>query len=82
MFYNNLETASGKISNEVFAVYHNYEGDYMKPFSYFIGCKVKSDEKTPAGMNRLEIAGSRYQLFKSIGKIPDCIGKTLSLIHI
>ena len=66
----------GKIINEVFAVYHNYEGDYTKPYSYFIGCKVKSDAKIPEGMNRLEIAGSRYQLFKSYGKMPDCIGKT------
>ena len=32
---------TGKLSDEIFAVYYNYEGDHTRPFSYFIGCKVK-----------------------------------------
>jgi predicted transcriptional regulator YdeE len=65
----------GKLSNEVFAVYHNYEGDHTKPFSFFIGCKVKADTKVPEGMDSLIIPDGNYQLFKASGKMPDCIGK-------
>lgn len=65
-----------KLSNELFAVYHSYDGDHTKPFSYFIGCKVKIDAKVPEGMDSLIIADGKYQLFRSSGKIPDCIINT------
>ncbi|MEX1238839.1 MAG: effector binding domain-containing protein, partial [Cyclobacteriaceae bacterium] len=39
----------GKISDEIYAVYFGYEGDHTKPFSYFIGCKVKLETRTPDG---------------------------------
>jgi hypothetical protein len=41
------------LSDEVLAVYHRYEGDYTKPFSYFIGCKVKTGSEVPQGLNSL-----------------------------
>ena len=63
----------GKLSNEIFAVYHEYEGDYTKPFSYFIGCKVKPDAEAPAGMENLLIPGGIYQKITAKGKMPDCI---------
>ena len=62
-----------KISDEVFAVYHAYEGDYTKPYSYFIGCKVKSETEVPEGMDSLLIAAATYQQMTAKGKIPDCI---------
>ena len=36
-----FEKIPGKLDDEVIAVYHEYEGDHTKPFSYFIGCKVR-----------------------------------------
>ena len=38
---------SNKISDEIYAVYFEYEGDHTQPFSYFIGCKVKTDSGLP-----------------------------------
>jgi predicted transcriptional regulator YdeE len=70
----------GKLSNEIFAVYHNYEGDYRKPFSYFIGCKVKSDTQIPDEMTSLQIPDGKYLLFKAIGEMPDCISKAWGVI--
>jgi predicted transcriptional regulator YdeE len=70
-----FNTIQGKISNEIFAVYYNYEGDYTKPFSYFIGCKVKVETEVPEVMNSIMIPDGNYQLFKAKGKMPDCIGK-------
>jgi predicted transcriptional regulator YdeE len=63
----------GKISNEIFAVYHNYEGDYTKPFSYFIGCKVNPELNVPSGLDSLIIQEGNYQLFSAKGKMPDCL---------
>ena len=40
---NFAERIPDKLSDEVYAVYFDYEGDYTKPYSYFIGCKVKID---------------------------------------
>jgi predicted transcriptional regulator YdeE len=65
----------GKLGSELFAVYYNYEGDYTKPFSYFIGCKVKVETEVPEVMNSIMIPDGNYQLFKAKGKMPDCIGK-------
>jgi len=40
---NFVEKIPGRLSDEIYAVYYDYEGDHTKPFSYFIGCKVKFD---------------------------------------
>src|SRR4051812_30578353 len=37
------ERIPGKLSDDLYAVYFDYEGDYTQPFSYFIGSRVKSD---------------------------------------
>jgi len=63
----------GKTGDEVFAVYHDYEGDHTKPYSYFIGCKVKPNTEVPEGMDSLLIAAATYQQITAKGKIPDCI---------
>jgi hypothetical protein len=52
----------GKKCDDIFAVYHDYEGDHTQPFSYFIGCEVNDDTDTPDGMNRLTIPKGRYCL--------------------
>lgn len=62
-----------KISNEVFAVYHEYESDHTKPYSFFIGVKVKPGTKVPEGMNGLIIPAGAYEKRTAIGKMPDCI---------
>ena len=64
---------SNKVSDEILAVYYAYEGDYTQPFSYFIGCKVKSDEEVPQGMDSLKIPKGNYSKIIASGKMPDCI---------
>lgn len=62
-----------KLSSEIYAVYYNYEGDYTKPFSYFIGCKVKNHAEIPQGMDILVIPPGNYSKVIAKGQIPDCI---------
>ncbi len=65
-----------KLSNEVLAVYHDYEGDHKDAFSYFIGCKVKDDTKVPEGLRLLVVPGGAYKKIMAKGVIPDCISNT------
>jgi predicted transcriptional regulator YdeE len=71
------ENIAGKIpdtlGNEIYAVYFDYEGDYTKPFSYFIGCKVPSGAEAPNGMDSLLVPSDNYTKVTAKGKMPDCI---------
>src|SRR4051812_29475150 len=48
------------LSDEIYAVYFNYEGDYTKPFSYFIGRKVNMDVHTPQSMDSIVIPAGTF----------------------
>lgn len=61
------------LGDEVFAVYHDYEGDHTKPFSYFIGCRVEKNAITPDGLHELFIPEDLYEHIEAKGKMPDCV---------
>lgn len=62
-----------KLSDEVLAVYHDYEGDHTQPFSYFIGCKVEEGAHLPDDLDRLTIPSDNYQKVTAKGEMPVCI---------
>jgi predicted transcriptional regulator YdeE len=64
---------SNKLSGEIYGVYYNYDGDSTKPFSYFIGCKVKKGTATPEGLDSLTIAAGQYEKITVTGKMPDIV---------
>jgi len=64
-----------KITDEIFAVYYNYEGDYTKPFSYFIGCSVPKDAEIPENMDTIKISVGSYLKFTAAGKMPAHVKK-------
>lgn len=63
----------GKSGDEVYAVYHDYEGDHMQPFAYFIGCPVAKGTEVPEGMDSLTIPAGSYRKAVAKGVMPDCI---------
>src|SRR5665213_1682777 len=71
-----IEQIPNKLSDEIYAVYFDYEGDYTKPFSYFIGCKVKPGTFTPDGMASLMIPEDDYTKLIAKGKMPDCVANS------
>ena len=73
---NYAETIPNKLGNEIFGVYHQYEGDNTKPFSYFVGCKVKSNTEVPQGLESLTIPKGIYHKINAKGKMPDCVANT------
>lgn len=62
-----------KLSDEVIAVYHDYEGDHTRPYSYFIGCRVSADAPVPDGLQTLHLSKGDYAKITATGKMPDCV---------
>lgn len=67
------KSITGKISDDVYAVYHDYEGDHTQPFGYFIGCKVDAGTIPTEGLDKLTIPAGEYSRRTAKGKIPECI---------
>ncbi len=63
----------GKLSDEVYAVYFDYDGDHTQPFSYFIGCKVKIHAEAPQGMSSLIVPAGNFSKVIAKGTMPDCV---------
>lgn len=62
-----------KLSNDIFAVYYNYDIDDSTPFCYFIGCQVSDLTAIPSGFDSLEIPPSLYNKITAKGKMTGCI---------
>jgi predicted transcriptional regulator YdeE len=67
------ETIPDKLSDEIFGVYYEYEGDNIKPFSYFVGCKVRPNTEAPQGLQSLIIPKGIYHKINAKGKMPQCV---------
>jgi predicted transcriptional regulator YdeE len=65
-----------KVSEEIIALYCDYEGDYTKPYNFVIGCKVSRIDNIPSGMVSKKIPASKFAVFTAKGKMPDCIIET------
>jgi predicted transcriptional regulator YdeE len=76
------EMIPNKLTDEILAVYHQYEGDHTQPFSYFIGCKVKAGTEAPTGLETLTIPKGTYQKIEAKGKMPDCVANAWKEIWI
>jgi len=66
----------GKLSDEIYAVYTDYETDFTGAYTAFIGGRVNNLDHIPEGFSGLIIHPARYQKFVSKGKMPDAILKT------
>lgn len=65
-----------KLSNEIYAVYFDYEKDETTPFSYFIGCKVDKNSDKPIELEELTIPLQKYRKYSAKGIMPGCITDT------
>lgn len=65
-----------KVSNEIMALYCDYEGDYTKPYSLVIGCPVSSVDIVPEGMVVKIIPAGSYAVFHAIGEYPTSLIET------
>jgi len=76
MGQNISEMIPNKLTDDIYCVYTEYESDFNGPYTTIIGCKVSSLNDIPAGFIGRTIPESRYQVYKSTGKLSISLGKT------
>ena len=62
-----------KTSDDIYAIYTDYESDYTGKYTCVIGQKVDSLEKVPAGLIGREFKGGTYRKFIARGQMPNAI---------
>lgn len=67
---------SGKVNENLYCIYTDYESDFMGAYTTILGFRVNSIENIPEEYTVKTITASKYALFKSTGKLPDCVLNT------
>lgn len=67
------EQVPNKISDAIYAVYHDYESDENGLFSYFIGCKVEENTTIPENLDTIIIPAQNYHKEIAKGQMTACI---------
>ncbi len=68
-----VQKIPNKIDDTIYAVYTHYEGDYTKPYTTVIGCKVTTAASIPDGMIEVVIQQSNYYVHTAKGNLMDGI---------
>jgi predicted transcriptional regulator YdeE len=76
MIENTIAKIPGRLSDETYCMYTDYESDFQGPYTCILGCKVKSLDSIPAGMIGKAIPATKYNVYTSAGKLPDCVMNT------
>lgn len=71
-----IATIPNKVSDEIYCMYTEYESNFQGEYTTILGCKVSTADYLPEGLVAKQIPESKYRLYRSEGKIPDCVGKT------
>lgn len=64
---------SGKISEDIFCIYTDYEKDHTKPYTTILGCKVESLDNIPENMVGKTIESADYEELIAKGNLSDGI---------
>ncbi len=70
------EQIPNRISEDIYAVYTDYESDFNHPYTTIIGLQVTNLSDIPEGFVGIEIERTNYQKFVSKGKMPEAVAKT------
>lgn len=65
-----------KVSDDIYAVYTDYETDFTSPYITLIGLAVSSLDNIPKGFTGLSIETTTHQKFVSKGKMPQAVLNT------
>lgn len=70
---NIFQKIPNKVNGLIYAVYTDYEGDFLKPYSYMIGCEVSSLDEIPEGLVGITIPKQTYTVFDVKGPFPQSV---------
>ena len=65
---------SGKLSDDMYCVYTDYESDHNGPYTAVLGCRVDSLDNVPEGFTGIVVPGGDYQIYYLEGQFPANIG--------
>ena len=73
---NIMEKIPNKMAEDIYCVYTDYESDFNGPYTAIVGCKVSSLNDIPTGLIAKAIPDSKYQVYRSTGKLSVSLSKT------
>ncbi len=65
-----------KESDEIFAIYTDYESDYKGDYTCILGMKVNSLDQIPDNLIGREFKSQKYQKFIAKGEMPNAVVET------
>jgi len=65
------QTIAGRVSDDTYCLYTDYETDYTGYYTALIGCKVSSPDQLPDGLTGLTVHKGKYKVFTLTGKFPE-----------
>ncbi len=71
----------GKLSDDVYNLYCDYESDHSGRYRVILGNLVKSIDRVPEGLIGRKFFRSRYAVFHQVGKLPYIIFETWNYIY-
>jgi predicted transcriptional regulator YdeE len=60
-------------SDDLFAVYTDYEGDYTQPYTMIIGCEVSRASSLPKGLVAKSVQSAKYAVIDARGPQPQSV---------
>lgn len=62
-----------KTSEDVYAVYTDYESDHNGFYTLVLGCKVSSVDGLTGGFTGVKIPAAKYRVYQPEGELPDSV---------
>jgi len=75
------DSIPGKLSEEVYNLYCDYESNHSGRYRVILGHSVKSIDHVPAGLTGRKFTKSNYAVYHSIGKLPYVVVDTWNQIY-
>jgi predicted transcriptional regulator YdeE len=66
------EIDSDKASDDIIAVYTDYQGDHTAPYTLIIGYEVNKETRAAQNLTEIEITGCHHS-YKVTGQMPDAL---------
>lgn len=70
------EKIGGKVKEDIYSIYTDYESNYTGEYTCLIGFQVESVENVPQGMIGREFEGGKYRKFVAKGEMPEAVVTT------
>lgn len=64
-----LNKIPNKVNSDIYSIYSDYESDYTKPYTTFLGCQVSSFDHIPEGLVTKTIDVGNYSKFTVNGDL-------------